>query len=402
MSQNNIHTTQISVFKIAAAYIGTIVGAGFASGQEILQFFGFFGIFGLFGVLFTTLLFSIFGYVIMKVARDIKAKSHLPVIKKVSGAKIGYLIDLVITAFLYGALITMAAGMGAIFAQEFGLANTLGSSALLLVTLITVLFGINGVLSTLSILVPMLMLAVLTISISSLYTNWDNFLANLAWSLPAEAPVPSWFLSAIVYTSYNLVVAVAVLAPLGVLADERKLKAGSVLSGLGLGLGAGIITMAILANVPQVLNVEVPMLLIAGQVSPVFRIIYLLALLLGVYTTAVACLYGFGARIANPEEKGYRIIVIGASILAFFLSGLGFSSLVGILFPAVGYAGLLLLGSLTYVLIKDFKVDINARFYLWRLPGAGYKKLFLGNERPAEKTPDEKDESLDVSGRKNR
>ncbi|EGD49885.1 hypothetical protein TheetDRAFT_3307 [Thermoanaerobacter ethanolicus JW 200] len=29
---------EISAFKVAATYIGTVVGAGFASGQEILQF----------------------------------------------------------------------------------------------------------------------------------------------------------------------------------------------------------------------------------------------------------------------------------------------------------------------------------------------------------------------------
>lgn len=30
---------KITVFKVAPAYIGTIVGAGFTSGQEVMQFF---------------------------------------------------------------------------------------------------------------------------------------------------------------------------------------------------------------------------------------------------------------------------------------------------------------------------------------------------------------------------
>jgi len=37
----------MSTFKIAATYIGTIVGAGFATGQETLQFFAPFGITGI-------------------------------------------------------------------------------------------------------------------------------------------------------------------------------------------------------------------------------------------------------------------------------------------------------------------------------------------------------------------
>ncbi|WKB35304.1 hypothetical protein QS257_17090 [Terrilactibacillus sp. S3-3] len=38
------------VFQIAATYIGTIVGAGFASGKEVIQFFTQFGEFGTLGV----------------------------------------------------------------------------------------------------------------------------------------------------------------------------------------------------------------------------------------------------------------------------------------------------------------------------------------------------------------
>ena len=41
------------VFKIAGAFVGVIVGAGFASGQEILQFFASFGSLGLVGILQT-------------------------------------------------------------------------------------------------------------------------------------------------------------------------------------------------------------------------------------------------------------------------------------------------------------------------------------------------------------
>lgn len=36
----------VSTFKVAATYIGTVVGAGFATGQEVLQFFNRFGAMG--------------------------------------------------------------------------------------------------------------------------------------------------------------------------------------------------------------------------------------------------------------------------------------------------------------------------------------------------------------------
>lgn len=45
-------------FQIAGAYIGVIVGAGFASGQEILQFFTSFGWISIAGTCMATLLFA--------------------------------------------------------------------------------------------------------------------------------------------------------------------------------------------------------------------------------------------------------------------------------------------------------------------------------------------------------
>ena len=45
------------ISKIAGAFVGVIVGAGFASGQEILQFFTSFGVYGLIGCVVAGLTF---------------------------------------------------------------------------------------------------------------------------------------------------------------------------------------------------------------------------------------------------------------------------------------------------------------------------------------------------------
>ena len=42
---------RVTTFKVAATYIGTVIGAGFASGQEILQFFSVFGNMGILGLI---------------------------------------------------------------------------------------------------------------------------------------------------------------------------------------------------------------------------------------------------------------------------------------------------------------------------------------------------------------
>lgn len=45
------------IFQIAAVYVGTVVGAGFATGREIVEFFTRYGIYGFIGILIARLYF---------------------------------------------------------------------------------------------------------------------------------------------------------------------------------------------------------------------------------------------------------------------------------------------------------------------------------------------------------
>ncbi len=51
--------------KIASIYVGTVIGAGFASGREIIDFFGVYGIKGIWGIVIAGLLFSLVGSLLL-------------------------------------------------------------------------------------------------------------------------------------------------------------------------------------------------------------------------------------------------------------------------------------------------------------------------------------------------
>ena len=46
-------------------YIGTVIGAGFASGREIIEFFGVYGVKGIFGMIISGVLFSLAGSLLL-------------------------------------------------------------------------------------------------------------------------------------------------------------------------------------------------------------------------------------------------------------------------------------------------------------------------------------------------
>ncbi|MFZ5753529.1 MAG: hypothetical protein ACOY3J_04755 [Bacillota bacterium] len=338
-------STKISPFQVAATYIGTVVGAGFASGQEVLQFFGYFGPWGIAGLFLAGILFFYFGQIILRLGHELEADSHVPVIHYAGGKWLGTLIDYVITFFLFGALTAMVAGAGSIFFEQFRLSPLWGNALMVVATLVTVLAGISGVITAISFVVPLLLAAVLGISLYTLaVTGFDNITLTSAGT-PA---VPRWPLAAIVYVSYNLVMAVAILAPMGKAAEKRVLRQGALLGGLGLGVGALAILLAVLATLPGSAKFSIPMIYVAGQISPWVQTIYSIVLFAEVYTTAVGSLYGFVVRLAEPDSPRIPYIAVGASIGAFVASQFGFTNLVRVLYPAVGYAGLLMLAGLLY------------------------------------------------------
>ncbi len=55
----------ISILRYAGTYIGAVIGSGFASGQEPLQFFASYGYWGILGAILVIVLFAWYGYLFM-------------------------------------------------------------------------------------------------------------------------------------------------------------------------------------------------------------------------------------------------------------------------------------------------------------------------------------------------
>ncbi|HOL16985.1 MAG TPA: hypothetical protein PLY40_01720 [Bacillota bacterium] len=333
-----------SALTVAAVYMGTVVGAGFASGQEILQFFGYFGLWGMAGLALATFLFGFFGAKIMLLAYRIKATSFKGVVDAVGGRYLGPLINFFITFFLFGILVAMVAGTGAIFQQEFGLPPAFGLAIMAALSALTVIAGLSRVVDTISAVVPFLIAAVLGVGLYILLSAP----VDLSWSSPAGATLPHWPLSGLAYVSYNFTLAVPLLAPLGTLTGPQALQKGAYLGALGLGVCALVILLALLAGAPAVTGFEIPMLAVAGRASPLVRLAYTLVLAAEIYTTAISSLYGFISRLAPAGSFWFKPLTVLVAAASFFAGRLGFAKIVATVYPAMGLAGFFFLAALAY------------------------------------------------------
>jgi uncharacterized membrane protein YkvI len=335
----------ISALKVAAVYIGTVVGAGFASGQEILQFFGYFGLWGIAGLALATLLFGVLGAKVMLIANNIGSSSYKEVVDMVGGRWLGPLINFIITFFLFGILVAMVAGTGAVFEQEFGWPLFIGLAFMAGLAGITVIAGLSRVIDAISIVVPFLVIAVLGVG---LYFLFFSASLDLTWSSPASATLPRWYLSGLAYVSYNLTLAVPLLVPMGTLAPPQSLKKGAFIGALGLGASALVIFLTIIGGNFAAAGFEIPMLVVAGTVSPAVRFIYTFVLVAEVYTTAISSLYGFVSRLVSVDGPWFKPLTVLVAAGSFFAGQLGFSKIVATVYPVIGIAGLIFIFALAF------------------------------------------------------
>jgi len=332
------------VFRVATTYVGTVVGAGFASGQETLRFFAAYGRSGLVGVLLATVLFCLFGVMVMELGRRLRAETHREILHHVCGPQVGRIMDGTVTLFLGITLTVMIAGGGAVFSQQLGAPYALGTLITAVLAGATILAGMRGIMAANTVVVPLLTGAVVLLVASSLhYHGLGPTLSHLA-PTPALAPARSWWMAALLYVGYNLVLSISVLGPLGAEVNDRRVTTwGGAVGGLALGLMAAGMTLTISAHLPDA-AMEIPMLYLTRFHSGAVQWFYALVLWAEIYTTAVACAYGFAGRLGRSWR--YREAAVATVCLALLGSGFGFSRLLAVFYPLFGLVALVVLAGL--------------------------------------------------------
>lgn len=334
-------------FQIGSAFIGIIVGAGFASGQEILQFFSSFGYIGIAGSILAAVLFAFLGMNLTQLGSRLQTTSHKDVIYHICGRYLGVFVDIIITFFLFGVTVVMFSGAGAIFEEQFGLPAVVGSLFMAVVTIATVTLNVQKVIGLISAVTPFLLVMVVVIAGYSLF-HFDPDSIDMDAAVAKTSPASSnWLMGALLYVSYNIAAGVAMITVIGgTVKDQKVAGRGGIIGGLGLGLLILLINLSMLTQMDKIAEVAMPMITLSNEMHPVVGYIMAIVLIGMIYNTAVAMLYAFSARVVKPEKPSFKAFTILFGAIAFIASFLGFVNLVGTVYPITGYLGFLLIAAI--------------------------------------------------------
>ncbi|MEH7224956.1 hypothetical protein V7112_14200 [Bacillus sp. JJ1566] len=328
-----------AAFQIGAVYVGTIVGAGFATGREIVEFFTQYGLYGLIGIGISGFLFIWLGTRIMIIAKRIQADSYKEFNEYLFGRKIGFMVNALMLLVLIGVTSVMLSGAGAVFEEQLGLSYQLGIIVTSGLSIFVLTYGVKGLFGVNMFVVPIMIFFSVVLAVEVLFTDATTLLSTPE----LDSPSYKWMISPFLYTAFNLTMAMPVLVPLAKEMDnEKTLRWGGLIGGgaLCLILLTSHISLSALANVG---GFEIPMAEVMKNFMASFYWLYILVIYGEIFTSVIGNLFGLERQLKNVIKLPSILIVFGILSIAYVISQLGYGSLISFLYPLFGYMSLILL-----------------------------------------------------------
>jgi len=319
-------------------YIGTVVGAGFATGQEIVGFFTGYGLYGLLGIAITSILFFLFGFFIFRLALNNRSSCIGDILLPYSGKFMLKVFEIIVGVFSLAGFYIMVTGCAAVLEQSLGFPSFPVVLALDILCVLWLQRGSQGLGDINRILVSIMLVLTLWIGIKSLKEGW------ILWQrLDFSHYQKGWLFSAIIYFSYNMTLALVVIGTLGTYTRRRGAALGAAFIGaIGLFIMGFVLWFITTVYYSYIIDVEVPLLWVASHHGPALYWSAIVVLLSAMLTTALGLGFSFIkgiSRAANiPLELASYSLLLGIPLARFT-----FSKLIEKVYPLFGIIGIILL-----------------------------------------------------------
>ncbi len=326
--------------KIALVIIGALIGAGFASGQEIYLFFFSYGKRGILGIGVSAILLGIIIYKTMIIIKKNKITTYkeflLSIVpKKWRKEKVLEIINIIINIFILITFYIMIAGFGGYLAETIEIPQIIGSSILAIMCVIIMSKETKGIVKVSEIIVPILIVFIVVIGV---YTVISTNVANKIEQMNIING-SSWLVSGVLYASYNTILLISVLISVNNIIDRREVSKASIVITFMIFLLATAVFVSMLKIDVNIKKIEMPVSYVIGTQLPKLKVLYGIVILTSILTTAISLIAGLMQNVKEKNNKKIWLYLI--CISSIFISQIGFSALINFLYPIFGYIGII-------------------------------------------------------------
>lgn len=332
-----------NINKVLFVIIGTMIGAGFASGKEIYNFFIIYGINGIIGTIIAS---SIIGYLLAKVFRILEQKQisdYDTFLIEISNKykifqKHSYILESIkniIKIFLLISFYIMIAAFSAYLFQEFNIPETIGAIIISIICYLVFIGSIERITKVNLVLIPALIIIIIVLAICQIQ-NFSN--VN---KMQISTDIVKSIKNAILYASYNSITLIPIIIPLKkYLVKKQDKTLISVITTVILSILAIAIFGIVLKINIDINKIELPTVYVATTMGKISKYIYGIVIISAIFTSAISAGYGILENSLKNRKK-YKIFALIICVSSVIVSKIGFSWLVNTMYPIFGVLGVI-------------------------------------------------------------
>lgn len=330
------------------AILSAIIGAGFASGREIISFFGKNGYLAIPFFLLVAGLFFFCFYLFSKLGKMIKPKSIADMTSAMFG-KVGVFVDFMFILCTFITLSSMLAGSDAIGTIIFGASYNFCYISIItaMLTVLVVYFGLKYIYKIANAIVPPTIAIILAVLVAFLIVGPKQQVSQYNIAFNGFSAVISCFL----YVSMNVFTNIFIIAKSSQYMNKKQIGIASAICASVLLCLLVLVVVAVMRGGDAIFSSDMPMLAIATGLGGWLGVLYAVMLWLSIFTTLCIAGYTIMAWL-NRYIKNKFICSVITLTLGFIFSRFGFSNIVDIFYPIEGIFGALLI---VYCAVYYFK-----------------------------------------------
>jgi uncharacterized membrane protein YkvI len=346
---------KLSHLKLSFIIIGSVIGAGFITGRELIRFFGSANFIP--AVYVACILLFFFSYLLMDIGRHYGTlkEANNKIFKNYSKyvAGITYFCLLIITS-------GMLAGIDTLLSSTFGTPSYLPIFSLPCLIFANIISskGLDGIAKISIVLVPLMIVFILYFLLGR---------KNFSYAFDEEYCAFNSLIMAVLYSSMNMFLAAPILIETG---NKYKygLKKGAAIASVSIFFCIILILSAICYEGSNAIITEMPMLYITGYTGILAKI-FTVMVLFAMFTSLVSSYYPLYHALEKDRKKHLKRFLL--SIVAFLLSRMGLSGIVQYFYPVLGTFGIIYLIICEKYMVKDKNLfPLNSKFF-----NNGYNKV---------------------------
>ena len=351
---------------IGGAFTAYTIGAGFASGQEVIQYYGTWGgcwPFILPGISFFIIIFYCISHYRFGFLADYETPNEA--FDYYCGKKLGAVVNIFVNLLVALTSLLMFAGCGSTLNQYLGIPIWVGAVGIGVAAAIVVCMGLEKVTSSLSFIGVVIIVIIIFSGIYCLATSKTGIMVsqqNIGTYVDEGIILQAQFfglrhplLAGIGYIATTVASGFTFNVALGQRCRSKKdTVGGAICAAIFFTLGTYFVLFMMLLNLDYIAenSAMVPILAAIENSIPILTLPYVIAVVLGIFTTITGYLWVVGRRFAKDGTTKQRIIVV---IMVIFGMTVGtmipLDELVNAIFPFLTLAGFIILIGIAYAYI---------------------------------------------------